>query len=630
MENMAPTSLSGLVETGMISSASPVDKLQLQSSQTDLPRVRLQVRPYCVATVEKLQQRGVHPLLARLWAARGMTQNSAIELDWANLLPPGDLSQAEYAAELLANAIAQNKKLLIVGDYDCDGATATAVGLLGLRQLIQAVQAVIPSQAKVDFLVPNRFETGYGLSPAVVDLALQHPHLGKPDLLITVDNGIASVEGVAAANDHGIGVIITDHHLPGETLPQALAIVNPNQANCQFSSKNLAGVGVMFYLLLALRSVLRSRGWLAASSQPAQRLDHLLDLVALGTVADVVKLDSNNRLLVAQGLKRIRQGNLQVGIAALFAVAGRDSRNASASDLGFMIGPRLNAAGRLADMSLGVQCLTTHDPGQALTLARELDTINRERRDIEGEMREHALLTLAESDPHNSQHRASVCAYHDSWHQGVVGLLAARLKERYWCPAIAFAPGTQQVLNLQGLASTEIKGSGRSVPEVHLRDVLDLVSKRKPGLIKKFGGHAMAAGLSIAASDIDIFKQAFDQAVVELSGRTAFEAVLETDGSLEPSYIQPDIVKLLDQQVWGSGFAAPLFQDEFRVLKQRIVGEHHLKLQLERHNQVFEGIWFSHSEPLPQYIIAAYRIGLNEFQGRISVQLILEYAQGVD
>lgn len=563
---------------------------------------KLIIRPSDPQTTQRLQNAGVHPLLARLWSARGVQRQEDVQLDWPAMLAPKMLTQAEYAAQLLADAIKAGKTMLIVADYDCDGATACAVGMRALTEM----------GARVDFLVPNRFETGYGLSPAVVELACQHAS-GRPDILITVDNGIASVEGVAAANAAGMGVIVTDHHLPGDRLPEALAIVNPNQPHCGFPSKNLAGVGVIFYLMLALRAELRKRGHFPPNGGP--RLDALADLVALGTVADVVKLDANNRLLVTRGLERMRRGLMQPGIRALFAVASRDPQAASAFDLGFAIGPRINAAGRLADMGLGIRCLITNDDMQALSLARELDTINRERRQIENIMKEQALA--ATDSVQTGRLGASVCVFHPDWHQGVVGLVASRLKEKFFRPTLAFAPA----------GDDELRGSGRSIPDVHLRDVLDLVSKRHPGLIRKFGGHAMAAGLTLGRDDFDRFAPAFDLAVIELTGRSSFEPVIETDGSLEEGYANAQVANILEQQVWGAGFAAPLFLDEFHIRSQKLVGEKHLKLSVQRGHQRFDAIWFNHTDRLPEFVKMAYKLDQNVWNGVISVQLIVEYAE---
>ncbi|MBY6346493.1 single-stranded-DNA-specific exonuclease RecJ [Providencia rettgeri] len=564
----------------------------------------LKNRPEQEAASHALKQAGIHDLMARLLASRGVTDVAQIDPAWRNMIPPNLLTQAREAAVLLADAIARRDRMLIIADYDCDGATACAVGLRALRSM----------GAVVDFLVPNRFETGYGLSPAVVELAEQHPS-GKPDLLITVDNGIASIDGVEAAHMAGMKVLVTDHHLPGDELPEALAIVNPNQPGCEFPSKNLAGVGVIFYLMLALRAELRQRGVYEANAGP--RLNELADLVALGTVADVVSLDANNRLIVTQGLERMRKGQMQAGLRALFQVAGRDPRQASAFDLGFALGPRINAAGRLADMALGIRCLITDDEDEAANLARELEDMNQDRRSIEQSMREEALRAAELAEPDTS---ATVCVYHPEWHQGVVGLVASRLKEKYWRPTLAFAQGDEG----------EIKGSGRSIPDVHLRDALDLVSKRYPGLILKFGGHAMAAGLTIEEDNYEVFVQAFEEAVQELTGRYHFDPIIETDGSLEPEHININVAGLLQKQVWGAGFPAPVFRDNFFVRQQRLLKNKHLKLSLERNGEYFDAIWFNRDTLLPENIEAAYRLDQNEWNGNVSVQFIIEFAQGQD
>lgn len=550
---------------------------------------------------KQLQESGIHTLLARLWAARGVASSEQTRLSWADLINPSELNQADKAAAILADAIAARKKLLIIADYDCDGATACAVALRGLRAF----------GADVDFLVPNRFETGYGLSPAVVELASRH-HAGKPDMLITVDNGIASIEGVQAANDLGMQVLVTDHHLPGDALPDAIAIVNPNHPECQFPSKNLAGVGVIFYVLLALRAEFRRRGWVDAKAGP--RLDALADLVALGTVADVVRLDPNNRLLVSQGLKKIRNNQLQPGLKALFLVASCDYRDATALDLGFRIGPRINAAGRLADMSIGIRCLTTDDEAEALTLARELDTMNHRRRTIEQDMSEQALTSLEAPE---KARNATVCVFHPDWHQGVVGIVASRLKEKFWKPTLAFAPGDPG----------ELRGSGRSVPDVHLRDVLDLVSKTHSGMILKFGGHAMAAGLTLRQEAFAEFEEAFDLAVRRISGKDSFEPLIETDGSLDPLFTTAEVAGMLHEHVWGAGFPPPLFRDTFRVLNQRLLKEKHLKLRLERMNQHYDAIWFNHAETLPEYTDLIYEIAPNAWNGVVNVQLMVRHAE---
>ncbi len=444
-------------------------------------------RDFDPAVARRLAAGGLPAPLARALAARGVTTDADLRLTLEGMTAPSALAHVGDAATLLADAIEADARILIVADYDCDGATACAVGLRGLRMLAAG------TQASIDYLVPNRFEYGYGLTPEIVDLAAQR----APDLLITVDNGIASVEGVARANELGIEVLITDHHLPGAVLPAAACIVNPNQPGCGFPSKHLAGVGVMFYVLLALRAELRARGRFDAASQP--RLDTLLDLVALGTVADVVRLDHNNRVLVTQGLQRIRTGRLHPGIAALFQVAGRDARAARASDLGFAIGPRINAAGRLTDMTVGIDCLTTDSFERAMDLARQLDDLNRERREIEGDMQLDALAAL---DLAEVAKQRTICLFDETWHQGVVGLVASRIKEKFHRPTIAFARAGE----------AELRGSGRSIEGVHLRDTLDIVTKVDPAMIKRFGGHAMAAGLTLATEHYERFVSAFEQA----------------------------------------------------------------------------------------------------------------------
>jgi len=543
-----------------------------------------------------LIQHGVHPLLSRILAARGVRSASEIEYGLDALVAPGEMKNAEQAGELLADHIEAGKRLLIVADYDCDGATACAVGVRALRAF----------GAKVDFLVPNRFETGYGLSPQVVDIAARH----APDLIITVDNGIASVEGVAEARRRGIATLVTDHHLPGDTLPDAACIVDPSQPGDRFPSKAIAGVGVMFYVMLATRAALRRRGAFASRDEP--NLANLLDLVALGTVADVVRLDHNNRILVSQGLARIRSGRTQPGIRALFAIAGRDLRRAGTFDLGFAIGPRLNAAGRLADMGLGIECLITDDTGRALNIAQELDALNRERRELEASMQRDAETLLASIDPGQA---AAVCLYDASWHQGVVGLLASRVKDRVHRPVFAFAPS----------GAGELRGSGRSVPGLHLRDALDLVSKRAPGLLLRFGGHAAAAGLALRADGLDEFRSLLDASIREMVDPNTLARTVETDGSLEVAYASLDTARMLAGEVWGQGFPPPLFLDEFAVENQRLVGEKHLKMRLARAGQRFNAMLFRHDTPVPARIRGAYRLAVDEFNGVQSVTLTLEH-----
>ncbi|MBY0445975.1 MAG: single-stranded-DNA-specific exonuclease RecJ [Burkholderiales bacterium] len=543
-----------------------------------------------------LCEQGLSPLEARLYAARGIATRTELEHELAHLLPFHGLKNIIAAGKRLADAIAAKERILIVADYDADGATACAVGMRGLAML----------GAVVDFVVPNRFEYGYGLTPEIVELAA----LKSPDLILTVDNGIASVAGVAAAQARGIDVLITDHHLPGDELPATL-IVNPNQPGCTFASKNLAGVGVMFYVLMALRAELRERQVFAGIKEP--NLATLLDLVALGTVADVVRLDGNNRILVEQGLKRMRAGRASAGVLALFTAAGRLPYKASCFDLGFTLGPRLNAAGRLDDMSLGIACLLADSEAAATPLAKELDGMNRERREIEVGMRAEAeaiLAGIAVTDAY------SISLYQGDWHQGVVGIIASRMKDRFHRPTIVFADGNDD----------EIKGSGRSIPGLHLRDALDLVSKRHPDLILKFGGHAMAAGLSLRQADFARFKAAFETVCHELMNADTLERKIETDGELSTDLFALDVAETLDKQVWGQGFPAPMFQGEFTVVEQRLVGERHLKLKLANpHGLVLDAMRFGHADPLPPKIIAVYRIGVNEFRGNRVVQLQIEH-----
>lgn len=560
---------------------------------------RIIQRPVPQAAADTLASQGLHPVLARILAARGIKDTSELSSELKALIAPSHMHQLDHAARYLADAIAANRKMVIIADYDCDGATACAVGIRGLCML----------GAKVGYIVPNRFEYGYGLTPEIVALAARET---GADIIITVDNGIASVDGVAAAKALGMDVVITDHHLPGEQLPDAAVIVNPNQPGCGFPSKHLAGVGVIFYVLMALRAEMRARGLFTVQTQP--RLDSLLDLVALGTVADVVKLDSNNRILVAQGIERMRKGEMHAGIAALFQVAGKDSRLARPMDLGFAVGPRLNAAGRLADMTLGIECLLTDDMGRATEIARQLDQINRERRDIESGMQDSALFLLDQFDP---RERHTISVFDPSWHQGVIGIVASRLKDKFYRPAITFAPGDDGF----------IKGSGRSIPGFHLRDALDLVSKRAPGVITKFGGHAMAAGLTIHQDKLAHFSQAFEEVAQESLEAHALEKTVETDGQLDATCFTTDFVALLEQQVWGQGFAAPVFCDLFTVRTQRILKEKHLKLLLEKNGERYDAIWFGHNEMLPDHVMVAFRLDINEFKGRTTVQLMVEHAE---
>jgi len=558
---------------------------------------RLLVRDHDPLVARQLAAEGVPPALARALAARGVQRRDELQLLMDGLAPPSALSHVNDAAALLADAIEAEARLLIVADYDCDGATACAVGVRGLRAL----------GADVEYLVPNRFEYGYGLTPEIVDLAAER----QPDLIITVDNGIASVEGVARANELGIAVLVTDHHLPGPVLPAAACIVNPNQPGCGFPSKNLAGVGVMFYVLLALRAELRERGRFTAAGQP--RLDSLLDLVALGTVADVVRLDRNNRILVAQGLHRIRSGRLHPGIAALFQVAGKDPRTARASDLGFAIGPRINAAGRLTDMTVGIECLTTDSFERALELARQLDQLNRERREIESDMQIDALAAL---DADTVESARTICLFNEDWHQGVVGLVASRVKEKFHRPTIAFARSS----------ASDLRGSGRSIEGVHLRDTLDLVTKQAPDMVRRFGGHAMAAGLTLDAEHYEGFAAAFEAATRVSCDLALFARTVQTDGPLKAGEIGLELINAIDAHVWGQGFPPPLFANVFTVLEQRLLKDRHLKLTLDLDGRRFNAIWFRRTEPLPKEALLAYRPAADDYNGQRRVQLFIEHA----
>ena len=570
-------------------------------------------RPFSERTATWLQQSGLHPLLARLFAARGIDKPEALSLDLKQLLSPVELKNCISTATLLADILERQEPMLVVADYDCDGATACAVAVRGLKMLGGANTAIA-------FLVPNRFTMGYGLTPEVVELAAQQNP--KPKYLITVDNGIASEAGVDRARELGMEVIVTDHHLPGDRLPNALAIINPNQPGCSFPSKALAGVGVMFYLLVALRAELRKRGKFTAESQP--KIENLLDLVALGTVADVAQLDRNNRILVSNGLKRIRAGISQAGIQALFTAAVRDPRKANTFDLGFAIGPRLNAAGRLADMTLGIRLLLTDQADQALELAQELDRINRERRGIETGMQEAALAHLAEDQLAGTMaERNSICLWNPEWHQGVVGIVASRLKERFNRPAIVFAPA-------DGATGEELRGSGRSLTGFHLRDALDIVSKREPGLILKFGGHAMAAGLTIRKADFEKFDTIFQKVADDLLNDELLERRHIHDGSLALSEFTPETGDLLAEEIWGQGFPQPIFYGEFEIAQQSLMKEKHLRLQLrplgdgQMASKPFTGVWFNRTAPLPSKAKLAYRLVTDRYQGQARVQLMIE------
>ena len=555
-----------------------------------------------------LEQAGIHPLLAQLYAARGVTGAAELDDGLARLLPPGDLLGIDAAAALLADAIASDQRLCIVADYDCDGATACAVAVRGLRLL---------GARHVDYLVPDRVLDGYGLTAPISERVKQR----GADVLITVDNGIGSVEGVDRATALGLRTLITDHHLPSAQVPKADAIVNPNQPGCGFASKHLAGVGVMFYVLLALRSELRARGVFDTASQP--KLDALLPLVALGTVADVVSLDANNRRLVAQGLKRIRAGAMPAGIAALFNVAGRKAAAATTFDFGFALGPRINAAGRLADMTIGIECLLTDDPSHADALARTLDSINRERRDIEGGMRDQALLLAENLFTDDAEPPPAISVFDAEFHQGVVGIVASRIKDKLHRPTFVFAASSAP--GHEG----ELKGSGRSIAGFHLRDAIDLIAKRHPGVLLQFGGHAMAAGCTIAANQFEVFEQALAQIASEWLDASTLTRRIATDGPLAPQYCRADVVDTLHREVWGQGFAPPTFSEEVQVLSQRLVGadKNHLSLKLLHHGQPVDGVWFGHTEQLPSRVLLAFRLDVNEWKGERKVQFLIDGAQ---
>ncbi len=555
------------------------------------------VRRDVPAAAKLLGAAGIDPVMARVFAARGIASTAELDNDLTGLPPWQALKGIDAAAERLAEAIERGERLLIVADYDADGATACAVGMRGLAAM----------GATVEFLVPNRFEFGYGLTPEIVALAAAR----RPRMIITVDNGIASVEGVAAAQALGIDVLITDHHLPGERLPEPAWIVNPNQPDCTFPSKHLAGVGVMFYVLCALRALLRERGHFAHRTEP--RLADLLDLVALGTIADVVRLDHANRILVDQGLRRIRANRMQPGVRALLAVAGRSPQRATSYDLGFVAGPRLNAAGRLADMSVGIACLVSDDQAAADRIAAELDGLNRERRDVEATMQEQALADLERGVDEDG---CTLCLYRADWHQGVVGIVASRLKDRYHRPVIVFA---------RAGGAGELRGSGRAIAGFHLRDALDLIAKRAPGLISRFGGHAYAAGLSLHETALDRFVDEFERVGREWLSPALLKRTIETDGALAAEELTLGLARSCAAYVWGQGFPAPAFDAEFTVTAQRVVGDKHLKLALALGERRFEAILFQQTGPLPPRIRAAYRPEVNHYEGLDSLQLVIEH-----
>ncbi len=551
----------------------------------------------------------LHPVLNRVYASRGVQSAAELDLGLRSLLPVELMDGGEQAAQLIFHAMQEGQRILVIGDFDCDGATSTALCLLALRAM---------GAEQVDYLVPNRFECGYGLTPEIIELAAQK----APDLIITVDNGVSSVDGVAAANALGIKVIVTDHHLPGPVLPEVAAMVNPNLPGSDFPAKSTAGVGVIFYVLLALRALLREQGWFETRAKP--NMGDYLDLLALGTVADVVPLEHNNRILVHQGLVRIRGGRCRPGITALLEAAGRNQQRVQAADLGFAVAPRLNAAGRLDDMSIGIECLLAEDLSVARTLAAKLDQLNHERRQIEDSMRQQAetlleQLLLKEADlPHG------LCLYDDSWHQGVIGILASRIKDRYHRPVIAFAPGEDG----------EIKGSARSIPGVHIRDVLDEIAAASPGLLSRFGGHAMAAGLTLEAHRLDEFRSLLNSVVCKLLGGKGFEAVIESDGEIMPQDMNLDLAHLVAQGgPWGQGFPEPVFHGEFEVIQQRQLQDKHWKLVVQPRggSRLVDAIGFNLvmvcPPPLPKMLLMAYQLDINEFRGNSNLQLRIAHME---
>jgi len=561
------------------------------------------------ATGEAQLPAELHPLLQRLYAHRGVQQASELERGAKNLLPYQSLSGIQRAVEILHQALVDNKRIMIVGDFDADGATSTALTVLALRSM---------GGRNIEYLVPNRFEDGYGLSPEVVAQAAAR----GAELIVTVDNGISSLTGVSDAHQRGIPVVITDHHLPGEVLPDAEAIVNPNLTDCTFPSRSLAGVGVAFYLMLALRAHLRELGWFERG--PAMpNLAELLDLVALGTVADVVPLDANNRILVWQGISRIRAGKCRPGIRALLEISNRDARQLAASDLGFALGPRLNAAGRLDDMSVGVALLLSEDPAQARMLAHELDALNQDRKDIEQAMQSEALVLCDKLERSSDALPLGIAMYHPEWHQGVVGILASRLKERFHRPVIAFAPAGDGTL----------KGSGRSVSGLHMRDALERIDTLNPGLILKFGGHAMAAGLSLEEARFEEFSQRFAELVGEWLDAEMLQGVIWSDGELAPQELTLATAELLREAgPWGQAFPEPIFDGKFKLLQQRLVGERHLKVMIEPlgGGPLLDGIAFNIDtalwpDPSVKQVELAYKLDVNEFRGNRNVQLIIEH-----
>lgn len=553
---------------------------------------------------------GISPLLQRIYAARNIKNTKELDYSFSQLLPYAQLKGMDDAVQLLSKALESQQRILVVGDFDCDGATSTALAIKGLRAF---------GFKQLNYLVPNRFEYGYGLTPEIVEVALEY----TPDLIITVDNGISSIDGVAAAKANGVQVLVTDHHLAGSKLPQADAIVNPNQPGDHFASKNLAGVGVMFYVLMALRAYLRKQDWFTKNKVKEPNLAQWLDLVAMGTVADVVPLDHNNRILVSQGLARMRSGQLCAGIKAMATVTKRPWQQLSASDIGFAIAPRINAAGRLDDMSLGIECLLSTDEQVALALAKKLDELNQERRLIEDEMKQQALdlLDTMQLDDDDKNFPVGLCLFEPEWHEGVVGILASRIKDRLHRPVIAFAR----------TANNQIKGSARSVKGLHIRDALDAVATRYPHLLSRFGGHAMAAGLTLKEEDYSQFSEAFDDEVRRYLDADSLQGQIEIDGELNNDEQTIEMAETLSAAgPWGQGFEEPIFNGRFRLLQRRIVGEKHLKMVLAKETgESIDAIAFNFTDSdWPQnveWVSLAYRLDINEFRGARSVQLMVQH-----
>lgn len=552
----------------------------------------------------------LHPVLKQIYASRGISDKRQLEYAAKHMHNPKQLLGLDLASALLFKAIQDNKRIIVVGDFDADGATSSALMMEGLQLL---------GSTNHDFIVPNRFEYGYGLTPEISELAVAK----GAEVIVTVDNGISCISGVAKAKESGCLVIVTDHHLPGESLPNADAIVNPNQKGCEFPSKALAGVGVAFYLMLALRQVMREQDWFTTKNISEPNLAQLLDLVALGTVADVVSLDQNNRILVAQGLKRIRGGATRPGIQALIEIAGKNQQKLVASDFGFGLGPRINAAGRLDDMALGIRCLLEQDIYQARLMAADLDDLNKARREIEQGMQSEAENVLKQLNLSKDNLPCAIALYQDDWHQGVIGIVAGRLKEKFHRPTIVFAAGDDG----------EIKGSARSIPGLHIRDMLENIDSQHPNLILKFGGHAMAAGLSLKVDDFDKFQQLFNQYADKWLTKEMLENIILSDGELGEQAFNLEFAQLLrDSGPWGQNFPEPIFDNHFKLIQQRIVGEKHLKMVVQIGHLAVDAIafnidvkvWPNHQ---CEWVHLAYKLDINEFRGKQSVQLLVDYLQ---